>query len=618
MPLIRDIYGGRRMPRRWVRKVSLLRNINIFSRLLIMFIFAAMLPIIIYGTLLYNKSSKVIQDGIGQSLESMLIQICSNIEEKIEKVRNDSIEVSYMDEIQDVLINYPSYTERMIYNTKVILTERMSSKYVFDNIVSEITLYTLDGEAVNVYGSDAFRLNMTKEHLQSFMEESREGNGRFILRAMNEDYESRIATGVSMKRKSIVLGKAIKKKKDGNIIGYMQMTVDEEKIRSIYKDLSTNMSADMFVLDNRNIVISSADETARVGDRFTSAAILDRMGEERYLLDAGKGNAIVYNKKINDNWTLVSAIPTAYMNTDSGVVMNNFIVIGLIGIGFGILITAIVSYSIITPINRTIMGIKAFEKGNLDTRLQVDGNDEAAILAMQFNRMARQIGRLLEDIRMAERQKRKLEIQALQAQINPHFLANTLNMIAFIAKLKNETAIVTLINAIIDLLRGSMRNNEDLQTVAEEIELLKNYITIQDYRLMNKFDVLFHIDPTIEDNFIPKFILQPIVENAIIHGIEPSARRGTIEIRGYQSERTMIFEITDNGVGMNPADFLAVLRGRKHDGKESFTGIGVGNVNNRIQLLYGEQYGLEMTSEENRYTTIRINLPIQRRDETNG
>lgn len=583
-----------------------------------MFIFAAMLPIIIYGTLLYNKSSKVIQDGIGQSLESMLIQICSNIEEKIEKIRNDSIEISYMDEIQDVLINYHSYTERMINNTKVILTERMSSKYVFDNIVSEITLYTLNGEAVNVYGSDAFRLNLTKAHLQSFMEESREGNGRFILRAMNEDYEERIAAGVSMKRKNIVLGKAIKKKKDGNIIGYMQMTVDEEKIRSIYKDLSTNMSADMFVLDNRNIVISSVDESARVGDRYANAAILDRMGEERYLLDTGKGNAIVYNKKINDDWTLVSAIPTAYMNTDSGVVMNNFIVIGLIGIGFGILITAIVSYSIITPINRTIMGIKAFEKGNLDTRLQVDGNDEAAILAMQFNRMARQIGRLLEDIRMAERQKRKLEIQALQAQINPHFLANTLNMIAFIAKLKNENAIVTLIKAIIDLLRGSMRNNDDLQTVAEEIELLKNYITIQDYRLMNKFDVSFHIDPMIEDNFIPKFILQPIVENAIIHGIEPSNRRGMIEIRGYQSERTMIFEITDNGVGMNPADFPAVLRGRKNDGKASFTGIGIGNVNSRIQLLYGEQYGLEMTSEANEYTTIRINLPIRRRDETNG
>lgn len=609
--------GGRYTLRRMKEKASIVRNFNIFSRLLIMFIFATMLPIMIYGTLLYNKSSKVIQEGIGQSLESMLIQICSNIEEKIEKVRNDSIEISYMDEIQDILINYHTYSERMIYNTKVILTERMSSKYVFDNIVSEITLYTLNGESVNVYGSDAFRLNMTADHLDRFMEESRESNGRFILKAMNEDYEARIASGVNVKRKNIVLGKAIKKKKDGNIIGYMQMTIEEEKIQSIYKDLSRNMSAEMVVLDHDDIVISSVDESARVGDRFTNDRILDRLGEERYMLETGKENKIVYNKSINDNWVLVSMIPIAYLHSDSGIVMKNFVFIGLISIVFGILITAFVSYSIISPINRTIMGIKAFEKGQMDIRLQVDGNDEVTILAKQFNRMARQISRLLEDIRRAERQKRKLEIQALQAQINPHFLANTLNMISFIAKLKNESAIVTLVNAIIDLLRGSMKNGDRLQTVSAEIELLKNYITIQDYRLMNKFDVAFKIDPVIENHFIPRFILQPIVENAIIHGIEPSNRRGLIEIHGYESKRKVIFEITDNGVGMNPAEFPAILQDRKNEGKERFTGIGIGNVNSRIKLLFGEQYGLTMRSKENEYTTIVITLPIKRQDEKN-
>jgi hypothetical protein len=116
-----------------------------------------------------------------------------------------------MDEIQDILIHYDSYTDRMKNATKEIITARMSTKYVFDNIVSEITLYTLDGEAVNVYGNDAFRLNMTPEHLQQFIEECRAANGRFILRAMNENYEERIASGVNMKRESIVLGKAIKK-----------------------------------------------------------------------------------------------------------------------------------------------------------------------------------------------------------------------------------------------------------------------------------------------------------------------------------------------------------------------------------------------------------------------
>jgi two-component system sensor histidine kinase YesM len=521
------------MARKWIEIISL-RKIKIFSRLLIMFIFATMLPIIMYGILSYNKSSAVIQEGISQSLESMLIQIGSTIGEKIEKVRNDSIEISYMDEIQDILMNYDSYTDRMKNATKEIITERMSTKYVFDNIVSEITLYTLSGDAVNVYGTDAFRLNLTPEHLSRFLEECREGNGRIILRAMNENYEQRIASGVKLKRKSIVLGKAIKKKADGNIIGYMQMTIEEEKIRSIYRELSTNLSADMFILDHNNIVISSVDESVRVGEPFADAQMLDRLGEERYLLHTGKGDKMVYNRAINNNWIMVSVIPFAYLHADSEPVLQHFILIGLIGIAFGIMITAIVSYSIISPIKRTIVGIRKFESGRMDTRLAVDGNDEVTILAKQFNRMAREIGRLLDNIRQAERQKRTLEIQALQAQINPHFLANTLNMISFIARMRNENSIVTLVNAIINLLRGSMKNDEHLHTVADEIELLKNYVTIQDYRLMGKFDVVFEIDAEIEHNLIPRFVLQPIVENAIIHGIEPSSRRGRIEIRGYQ------------------------------------------------------------------------------------
>ncbi len=602
------------MLNKWKEKTSLLRDIKIFNRLLIMFIFATMLPIMIYGILLYNKSSKVIQEGISNSLESMFIQISSNIEEKIEKVRNDSIEISYMDEIQDILINYRQYTDRMKFNTKALITEKMSSKYVFDNIVSEITLYTLNGDAVNVYGSDAFRLNLKSDHLKQILQESHESNGRAIFKAMNEDYEERIASGVTVERKNIVLGKAIKMKKDGNIIGYMLMTIDEKKIQSIYRDLSNNMSAQTFVLDNHNIVISSTDESVKVGNVFENQDIINRIGDDRYLLETDNKDSMVYNKMINSNWVMISIVPSAYLHSDSGPIMQNFIYVGIFGIVFGIMITVIVSYSIISPIKRTIVGIRAFESGRMDIRLKEDGNDEVTILAKQFNRMAKEISRLLDDIRKAERQKRKLEIQALQAQINPHFLANTLNMISFIAKMKNEFSIVTLVNAIIDLLRGSMKNDDNLQTVSDEIELLKNYMTIQDYRLMSKFDVHFKIDAAIENNLMPRFVLQPIVENAIVHGIEPSNRRGLIEISGYQIKRNMIFEITDNGVGIAQSEFSKILRDKENKGKERFTGIGIGNVNSRIKLLFGDQYGVEMRSEENKYTTLTIKLPIKRRE----
>ena len=211
---------------------------------------------------------------------------------------------------------------------------------------------------------------------------------------------------------------------------------------------------------------------------------------------------------------------------------------------------------------------------------------------------------------MNERQKRKLEIQALQAQINPHFLANTLNTVSFIAKLKKETSIETIINAIIELLRDSMKNDDSLHTVQEEISLIKNYIIIQDYRLMGKFDVEFQISPQILDFQMPRFILQPIVENAIIHGIEPSCRRGLITIAGKCKNDQLIFSITDNGVGMRIEELALDSKNNTVEKNSRFSGLGVSNVNNRIKLTMGDQYGLKVLSEKGSYTTILINLPV--------
>lgn len=257
-----------------------------------------------------------------------------------------------------------------------------------------------------------------------------------------------------------------------------------------------------------------------------------------------------------------------------------------------------------------ITGIKSFENGDFSSKFEEDGNDELTILARQFNKMAEEITQLLDNIKMNERQKRKLEIQALQAQINPHFLANTLNTVSFIAKLKNETSIETIINAIIELLRDSMKNDDSLHTVKEEISLLKNYIIIQDYRLMGKFDVEFKVSPQVLDLLIPRFILQPIVENAIIHGIEPSSKRGLITITGTFDRDQLFFSITDNGVGMETEDLVLNSRENPAEKKSRFSGLGVSNVNNRIKLMMGDQYGLKVSSEKGIFTTILINLPV--------
>lgn len=208
------------------------------------------------------------------------------------------------------------------------------------------------------------------------------------------------------------------------------------------------------------------------------------------------------------------------------------------------------SYSILCPMNETIRGIEEFEKGNLKITLEETGNDEITLLVRQFNKMAREINGLMERVKSNEKQKRKLEIQALQAQINPHFLSNTLNTVSYIARMKMEETIEILVNAIIGLLCASMKNDDSLHTVEEEISLIRNYIIVQDYRLLGKFAVDIQIEDEIRSCVSPRFILQPVVENSIIHGIEPANRRGMISIKGSCREDQICFTITDNGVGI--------------------------------------------------------------------
>lgn len=580
-----------------------------------MFIFVTLLPITLYGILLYNKSSDIIQEKVNLSIREALTQISTRINEKIEKVRNDSIEISYLEEIQDVLIDYDNYNERMKNGVKIAVTDKMSKKYVFDNIMSEITLYTLAGEKLNVYGNSTFTVNLKPEYLNEFLSVCYSRNGACVWKAINHNYEDRIAPGVNIDKNKILLGKSIKEKMDGKIIGYMVMAIDEDKIRNLYDKISSSMNMQVFIIDTNDIIISATDLNTPIGEKYQNDTVLKKIrnsyplaGDNFHLAEQ---NAMLYSFPIPQaDWKLAALIPITYLQSDLKIIMKNFLFIGVIVIIFCIIFTFAFSITIISPINKMITGIKSFENGDFSSKFEEDGNDELTILARQFNKMAEEITQLLDNIKMNERQKRKLEIQALQAQINPHFLANTLNTVSFIAKLKNETSIETIINAIIELLRDSMKNDDSLHTVKEEISLLKNYIIIQDYRLMGKFDVEFKVSPQVLDLLIPRFILQPIVENAIIHGIEPSSKRGLITITGTFDRDQLFFSITDNGVGMETEDLVLNSRENPAEKKSRFSGLGVSNVNNRIKLMMGDQYGLKVSSEKGIFTTILINLPV--------
>lgn len=599
--------------------VEKLRGHRIFYRLLMMFIFATLLPITFFSIWSYRKNSQVIREKVYDSVNAVLDQFSNQINQKIEKIRNDSIEISYMSEIQDAVMNYKGYNNRELNKLKINVTKEMSTKYAFDNIVAGITLYTLEGEKINVYGESVYTINLSETYLEEFLPYLQEKGGKCVFRSVNEKDQEALA---NLKREAIIVGKAIKQTNTGNTIGYMLLQINENNFSDIYAGMNKNMNARAFILDSEGTVISTVGDYADIGELYPDEKIREQLLKanlelkEQQKLD--REDIVLMGRKMSKNdWKLFFLIPNSYLQTGLSGALLNFIAISVICISIGIIVTFIFSYSIILPLNEVNKGLQQFEEGNLSISLSEKAHDEITALSIQFNHMAKKINGLLDKVKNDEKQKRKLEIQALQAQINPHFLANTLNTAAYIARMKREETIEILLNAIIELLRNSMKNDDSMHLIKNEIELIKQYITIQDYRLLGKFTVNIQIDPEIEKYSIPRFILQPVVENAIIHGVEPLDRRGAISIRGYLQDEKILFVITDNGVGMEKEQVEKTLNNRCNIEKGRFSGVGIGNVNSRMQLIFGEQYGLTIKSEKNMFTSVVISFPKVQSGEDN-
>lgn len=586
-----------------------MRSIRIRRRLAVMFIFATLIPVLGSGIISYEKSNAVIQEKVDQTVYELLNQVASSTEEKVETIKNQGIEISYMEEIQQLLKNYSEYNDRMKYQVKINVTREMSTKYIFNNSISEIDVYTPEQEITDVYGEDIFRLNLKKEYLTDFLDECKNKNGKSVFSAFNETQETRFADVERDAKRKIVLGKVVKDKNSGQALGYITLVIPEKEITQFFETVGKELESNIMILDKENRIIASNNEGIRAGDFYTEdQEILDALKKEKKDSFRIKDAIVNVHRLTNVDWTLVSVIPNEYLYADSQVILKNMLLVGAAGIILGILCTGVFSFSILSPLNKTIEGMDRFKKGDLQIRIEESGKDEITVLDRQFNSMADEITQLIRNIREGEKEKRNLEIQALQAQINPHFLSNTLNSVSFIAKMKQEKTIEVLINAIIDLLRVSMKNTESIHTAREEMSLLQDYITIQEYRFFGKFSVQYRVPEELLAYKIPKFVLQPIVENAIVHGIEPSSRRGVIRIKACKKQDKLIFEVLDNGIGMSPDQAAGVLNKKKEAGN-TYNGIGMGNVEDRIRLSFGSDYGLKIRSKEGFGTRVTITLP---------
>ena len=307
-------------------------------------------------------------------------------------------------------------------------------------------------------------------------------------------------------------------------------------------------------------------------------------------------------------WTLVSMVPYKSVMAETMAISGVMILAVVITLIVTLLLLNRILTGVVKPLKKLEKYMVQVNPDNMDQRMEIITDDEIGHLSMKFNQMMDRIRNLKEQVIEEQEDKRKYELQALQAQINPHFLYNTLDSIIWMAE-TNDSNIVAMTEALAKLFRISLNKGNEEISLERELEHVKNYLIIQSMRYADKFTYEISAEPGVERCRTIKLILQPIVENCIYHGIKKKRGTGKITIRAYRREQNLIIEVSDDGCGMPEEICRKILSDEIESENISGSGIGVKNVNERIQLRFGKKYGLSYSSEEGVGTTVTYVLP---------
>lgn len=350
-----------------------------------------------------------------------------------------------------------------------------------------------------------------------------------------------------------------------------------------------------------------------------NSLIFSNCGDDTSIFDKQEKDYEFHSFLAQDvGWDFHMAIPAYFYIAD---IQRTALLTGVVVAGI-LLIAGMVSILFISRMTTEITVLSErmnqFSKGDMKTRYEIRSHDEIGQMGHTFNHMVVRIQDLMEKITQEERLKRLNELAFLQAQINPHFISNVLNNAAWMAKLRHAENLVQLLNSLNSLLQNVMHAKEELIHMSEELNYVDTYLTIIEYSGSYDFILEKDIEEEVENLYIPRFILQPIIENAIYYGLpQDLSKQGKIFITakrivsaGSQTrEERLIITVEDNGTGIDKREIEQMMNG-KAKGRKSFNGIGIVNVNERIQLFFGKEYGLHYESEPGSYTRCIFTLPI--------
>lgn len=583
------------------------RRIPIKQRIFLGFFLISILPIALVGTYSNFNYEKSISSKLNSYSGQLVQEITKNVKNETDQYEKLSETIIMNDDVQDGIIGFDAMNDVQKNNLYEVLTNRFSRELFNYKNVKNISIRFPAGRVFYDLGYEIFDEKDISDIIKHT--DSAIGNTYWTSLKSNQGNSCIVLSRVVYSKHTYLQKK-----------GYLLIVIDERIfVGNTYKGVDLGKGSELFVMKSDGIVISTTSPNIKNGSMVEDRSLKDKIfsnylkNKNTFLYSSSGQDFLVAGAFLpNLDWFIVGKIPYSFISSQSVEVKNTVIYACLVVIFLSVVLSLIIYISVSMPLKSLLTSAKNIGGGNLEERIEDEFDDEISELSYNIKIMVERLKTLIVEVEIQQSRKREAELKMLQAQINPHFLFNTLNSLKWSAMLSGNKTLEDGLGALSGLLKDTILNKDELITLGKEIENLNNYATIQCIRYANSFSLSYDIEKGLEKCMVLKFILQPIVENSIIHGIDEDEKPVSIKITVKNIDAMMLIKISDDGKGFD-------LGGMKSKtGKNKLSGIGISNVDERIKLNFGDEYGLITKSKQGEGTVTDIVLPLILGEEDNS
>jgi two-component system sensor histidine kinase YesM len=584
------------------------RSLTLRNRLFLAFAGLALVPLVGASWMAVATTAGALRDKVGTYSRQLVVQIALNLDGEFRKVK----------ELTDEILISPEVSSRMVGYKTARTSDKAMSRYIFSKLIQRkflnvdhvddvIMLFNPEG-----YGYPSDVIHTTDQYFWTVSTLDR------LARTIPATGEVR-NLGLSLvdvpgtSRKDIVLVRPVRNALADETLGHLVVVIDPELFARIYRGVDVGQGSDLFVVDRAGRIISSRNPTRPAGSQALPAEWLAQEPGPRPFLKIWEGqeHLISLAPLGTTGWMVVGAVPSSYLDSETVKIATQVFLFSLVALVLALVVSLQIAEGFTAPLRNLERTMGLFGEGVMQARSMVGRDDELGRLQRTFNAMASDITGLLARIDEEHRRRQLSELQVLEYQINPHFLYNTLDSINWMARRAHQDEISAVVTALARFFRLSLSRGRETYRVRDELDHVKAFLSISLMRYPDCFACEYDLEESILDRHTLKIVLQPLVENAIKHGIDKKARGGIIRIVGRAVTGGLEWQVVDNGKGMGP-EALEALTQRLAAGEvsdEGPGGFGLVNVSHRIQLNYGGAYGLTVESHRGLGTVVRVFLP---------